>query len=143
MFARKSSGDTRAACLRLSGSWSLFCARIGPAVPSSVDSLVRALTCGRGLRGAVPIVSFRGVCLRVPPRRRDVEIDANIKTLAEKGVAYVTVAHLFHRQVAKNSPALPFLRWDWVYKMLLPQPRHDGLSRRGEAPCARWQGDRC
>ena len=61
------------------------------------------------------------------------EIDANIKTLARKGIAYVTVAHLFHRQVAKTAPALPFLRWDWVYNLLFPQPRHDGLTERGEA----------
>jgi microsomal dipeptidase-like Zn-dependent dipeptidase len=61
------------------------------------------------------------------------DVDANIKALAEKGVAYVTVAHLFYRQVAKNAPALPFLRWDWVYNVLFPQPRHDGLSDRGEA----------
>src|SRR5919108_2635616 len=61
------------------------------------------------------------------------EVDANIRTLAEKGVVYVTVAHLFHRQVAKNAPALPFLRWDWVYNVLFPKPRHGGLSARGEA----------
>jgi microsomal dipeptidase-like Zn-dependent dipeptidase len=61
------------------------------------------------------------------------EVDANIKTLAQRGVVYVTVAHLFHRQVAKAAPALPFLRWDWVYNLLFPQPRDDGLSDRGEA----------
>lgn len=61
------------------------------------------------------------------------EIDTNIAVLAGKGVAYVTVAHLFYRQVAKNAPALPFLRWDWVYNLLFPTPRRGGLSPLGAA----------
>jgi microsomal dipeptidase-like Zn-dependent dipeptidase len=61
------------------------------------------------------------------------EIKANVKTLADKGVVYVTVAHLFYRHVAKNAPALPFLRWDWVYNLLFPTPRRGGLTPLGEA----------
>jgi microsomal dipeptidase-like Zn-dependent dipeptidase len=61
------------------------------------------------------------------------EIDANIKKLADLGVGYVTVAHLLHRQVAKVGPAIPFLKWDWVYNLLFPKPRTQGLTPLGEA----------
>ena len=37
------------------------------------------------------------------------EVDANVTALAQRGVAYVTLAHLFWRRVAANAPALPFL----------------------------------
>ena len=61
------------------------------------------------------------------------EIDANVGTLAENGVAYVTVAHLFFRQVATNAPALPFLPSDAFYRWLFPQPEGEGLTELGEA----------
>ena len=38
----------------------------------------------------------------------------------ERGVLYITLAHLFWRQVATNAPALPFLP-DAVYNRLFPQ----------------------
>jgi microsomal dipeptidase-like Zn-dependent dipeptidase len=60
------------------------------------------------------------------------EIEANVKTLADKGVAYITVAHLFFRQVATNAPALPFLP-DWLYNVVFWQHRGEGLTARGEA----------
>lgn len=60
------------------------------------------------------------------------EIAANCKTLGEKGVAYVTVAHLFFRQVATNAPALPFMS-DKVYDFVFPQRGSDRLTPRGEA----------
>jgi microsomal dipeptidase-like Zn-dependent dipeptidase len=60
------------------------------------------------------------------------EIAANCKTLGEKGVGYVTVAHLFFRQVATNAPALPFMS-DTVYDFVFPQPGTDRLTSRGEA----------
>jgi membrane dipeptidase len=60
------------------------------------------------------------------------EIARNCATLADRGVAYVTVAHLFFRQVATNAPALPFLP-DSVYRLLFPQRRRDRLTPRGEA----------
>jgi microsomal dipeptidase-like Zn-dependent dipeptidase len=63
----------------------------------------------------------------------EAEVAANVATLASKGVAYVTVAHLLFREVATNAPALPFLRWDWVYNSLFPQPRDQGLTKRAEA----------
>jgi len=55
----------------------------------------------------------------------------NVRRLAEHGVAYVTLAHLFWRKVATNAPALPFLP-DWTYQLLFPQPA-EGLSALGLA----------
>jgi microsomal dipeptidase-like Zn-dependent dipeptidase len=63
---------------------------------------------------------------------KDHEIARNVRTLADKGVAYLTLAHLFFRQVATNAPALPFLP-DWLYKVVFPQRRSEGLTRRGKA----------
>jgi len=48
-------------------------------------------------------------------------IRANVRILAERGVASITVAHLFWRKVATNAPAVPFLP-DWLYTLLFPQP---------------------
>jgi microsomal dipeptidase-like Zn-dependent dipeptidase len=62
----------------------------------------------------------------------DAEIAANCATLAAKGVAYVTVAHLFFRQVATNAPALPFLPEPY-YGLFFPQRTKDRLTPRGEA----------
>jgi microsomal dipeptidase-like Zn-dependent dipeptidase len=59
------------------------------------------------------------------------EIDANVTELAGRGVAYVTLAHLFWRGVATNAPALPFLP-DWLYRFVFPQP-DVGLSPLGTA----------
>jgi microsomal dipeptidase-like Zn-dependent dipeptidase len=61
------------------------------------------------------------------------EISANVATLASKGVAYITPAHLFFRQVATNAPAIPFLRTDATYRWLFPQPADRGLTDRGVA----------
>jgi membrane dipeptidase len=60
------------------------------------------------------------------------EIARNCRTLADRGVAYMTVAHLFFRQVATNANALPFLP-DWLYDLVFPQPASDGLTPIGEA----------
>jgi microsomal dipeptidase-like Zn-dependent dipeptidase len=62
---------------------------------------------------------------------KDEEIARNVRTLAGKGVAYLTLAHLFFRQVATNAPALPFLP-DWLYNLVFPQRRSEGLTKRGE-----------
>jgi microsomal dipeptidase-like Zn-dependent dipeptidase len=59
------------------------------------------------------------------------EIDANVAELARRGVAYVTLAHLFWRGVATNAPALPFMP-DWLYKLVFTQPRV-GLTELGTA----------
>jgi microsomal dipeptidase-like Zn-dependent dipeptidase len=62
----------------------------------------------------------------------DEEIAANCAELARRGVAYVTVAHLFFRQVATNAPAIPFIP-DPLYGVLFPQRGRDRLTPRGEA----------
>jgi microsomal dipeptidase-like Zn-dependent dipeptidase len=62
----------------------------------------------------------------------DAEIAANVATLAGRGVAYITLAHLFFRQVATNANALPFLP-DAIYNVLFPQRAGEGLTPRGEA----------
>jgi membrane dipeptidase len=59
------------------------------------------------------------------------EVDANVTDLAGRGVAYVTLAHLFWRGVATNAPALPFLP-DWLYRLIFPSPEV-GLSDLGAA----------
>jgi microsomal dipeptidase-like Zn-dependent dipeptidase len=62
-------------------------------------------------------------------RGRD-EIQRNAATLARLGIAYVTVAHLFFRDVATNAPALPFLP-DWLYNRVFPQGADLGLTSIG------------
>jgi microsomal dipeptidase-like Zn-dependent dipeptidase len=62
----------------------------------------------------------------------EAEIAANVRDLAERGVAYVTLAHLFYRGVAQNSPALPFMP-DWLYNLVFPQKGKTGLTPLGEA----------
>jgi microsomal dipeptidase-like Zn-dependent dipeptidase len=60
------------------------------------------------------------------------QIKRNVAKLAALGVAYITVAHLFFREVATNAPALPFLP-DRVYNWAFPQDVPDGLTARGHA----------
>jgi microsomal dipeptidase-like Zn-dependent dipeptidase len=62
------------------------------------------------------------------------EIDANVTTLAKRGVAYVTLAHLFWREVATNAPALPFMP-DSLYRKLFAEPAV-GLTGLGRAAIA-------
>ncbi len=59
-------------------------------------------------------------------------IERNVAELARRGLAYVTVGHLFWRGVATTAPALPFLP-DWLYRLLFHQPRREGLSDVGRA----------
>jgi microsomal dipeptidase-like Zn-dependent dipeptidase len=62
----------------------------------------------------------------------DGEIATHCAELAKRGVAYVTVAHLFYRQVATNANAVPFIP-DRLYDFVFPQPHGDHLTPRGEA----------
>jgi microsomal dipeptidase-like Zn-dependent dipeptidase len=55
----------------------------------------------------------------------------SVAELAEAGVGYITLAHLFWREIATNAPALPFLS-DRFYHRLFPQP-DEGLSNLGRA----------
>lgn len=60
------------------------------------------------------------------------EIERNVAELKRRGVAYITLAHLFYRQVATNTPAIPFLPgrvYNWVFR----QPKGTGLAERGRA----------
>lgn len=61
----------------------------------------------------------------------DAEIEANCAELAARGVGYVTVAHLFFRQVATNANAVPFIP-DPLYDLFFPQRGKDRLTPRGE-----------
>ncbi|MET0600613.1 MAG: membrane dipeptidase [Baekduia sp.] len=63
-------------------------------------------------------------------------VTANVAELARRGVAYITLAHLFYRGVAANAPALPFLETDENYDKLFPQPAGVGLTELGEAAVA-------
>ena len=60
------------------------------------------------------------------------EIDAHVTELARKGIAYITLAHLFWRQVAADAPAIPFLS-DRAYAFLFPQRGVPGLTDLGRA----------
>jgi microsomal dipeptidase-like Zn-dependent dipeptidase len=57
------------------------------------------------------------------------EIRNAVGQLAARGVAYITLAHLFWRDIATNAPALTFLP-DSLYRFLFRQPR-EGLSKLG------------
>jgi microsomal dipeptidase-like Zn-dependent dipeptidase len=60
------------------------------------------------------------------------EVESSVARLAECGVAYVTLAHLFWRQVATNVPAIPFFS-DRAYNRLFPQNALRGLGELGQA----------
>ena len=60
------------------------------------------------------------------------EVTANVHELADRGVLYITLAHLFWRRVATNAPALPFLP-DAIYNLVFPQDKDAALSELGEA----------
>jgi microsomal dipeptidase-like Zn-dependent dipeptidase len=61
----------------------------------------------------------------------EASVAANVEALALRGVACITVAHLFWRRVATNAPAIPFLS-DRLYRLLFPQPAK-GLGDLGRA----------
>lgn len=59
------------------------------------------------------------------------DVEAAVNRLADRGVAYITLAHLIWRKVATDAPALPW--WtDAQYKRWLHQPE-EGLSELGRA----------
>jgi microsomal dipeptidase-like Zn-dependent dipeptidase len=59
------------------------------------------------------------------------EVDRAVTRLAQRGVAYIVLAHLFWRSVATNVPAIPFIP-DWLYRLVFPQPKR-GLTELGVA----------
>ncbi len=60
------------------------------------------------------------------------EVTTHVAELADNGVIYITLAHLFWRDIASNAPALPFLTDDW-YDRVFPQPPGVGLTKLGRA----------
>ena len=58
-------------------------------------------------------------------------IDEQVRRLAERGVVYITVAHLFFRGVAASAPALPALS-DEEYERVFHQEPGVGLTPLGE-----------
>jgi microsomal dipeptidase-like Zn-dependent dipeptidase len=58
-------------------------------------------------------------------------VRANVAELARRGVAYITLAHLFWRRVATNSVAVPLP--ERLYGLVFPQPPYEGLSELGVA----------
>jgi microsomal dipeptidase-like Zn-dependent dipeptidase len=59
------------------------------------------------------------------------EVTANVAELKRRGVVYVTLAHLFWREVATNAPAIPMIP-DGVYRFVFPEPE-EGLTELGKA----------
>ena len=68
------------------------------------------------------------------------EIRNAVGQLAARGVAYITLAHLFWRDIATNAPALPFLP-DALYRLIFRQPRK-GLSELGRIAAVAMLDDR-
>jgi microsomal dipeptidase-like Zn-dependent dipeptidase len=60
------------------------------------------------------------------------DVRRHVGELAERGVRYITLAHLFWRQVVTNAPAIPFLP-DRVYDCVFGQPKGVGLTDLGVA----------
>jgi microsomal dipeptidase-like Zn-dependent dipeptidase len=58
-------------------------------------------------------------------------VEHAVNLLAARGVAYITIAHLYWRHVATNVPAVPFVSDDF-YNWVFPQP-DVGLSELGRA----------
>ena len=59
------------------------------------------------------------------------EIEANVATLKRRGAVYVTLAHLFWREVATDAPAIPMIS-DGLYREVFRQPSL-GLTELGRA----------
>lgn len=79
--------------------------------------------------GKIAIVHCLEGGYHLGPTRDDVT--AAVETLADQGIAYITLAHLIWRGVATGAPALPW--WtDAQYHRWLPQP-DEGLSDLGKA----------
>jgi microsomal dipeptidase-like Zn-dependent dipeptidase len=58
-------------------------------------------------------------------------IEGNVKWLADRGILYITVAHLFFQGVATNAPAIPAFT-DWEYARIFREPHGVGLTDLGQ-----------
>lgn len=92
--------------------------------PAEMDAAVAA--------GKLAMVHCVEGAFHLGPTPDDVRRD--VAELASRGIAYITIAHLFYRLVATNSNAIPFVP-DFVYDLLFPQP-HIGLTELGRAAVA-------
>jgi microsomal dipeptidase-like Zn-dependent dipeptidase len=63
---------------------------------------------------------------------RPADIERHVAELADRGVVYITLAHLIYRQMATNTNAIPFLSAA-DYDKFFPQPEGEGLTERGVA----------
>jgi microsomal dipeptidase-like Zn-dependent dipeptidase len=98
--------------------------RLGPGAriattPEQLDDAVQA--------GELALVHAVEGGFHLPPGHE--QLHGAVAQLAARGVAYITIAHLFWRQVATNTNAIPFLP-DRVYAFLFPQPKL-GLTQHG------------
>ena len=59
------------------------------------------------------------------------KLDERVQWLSQHGVLYITVAHLFYRQVATEAPAVPAFT-DQEFLDKFPEPGNVGLTERGE-----------
>lgn len=59
------------------------------------------------------------------------KLDERVQWLSQQGVLYITVAHLFYRQVATEAPAIPAFT-DQEFHELFPEPEDVGLTELGE-----------
>jgi microsomal dipeptidase-like Zn-dependent dipeptidase len=60
------------------------------------------------------------------------KLNERVQWLSERGVLYITVAHLFYRQVATEAPAIPMFPTDQDFLRVFPEPAEPGLTERGE-----------
>lgn len=60
------------------------------------------------------------------------ELDSRVQWLSQQGVLYITVAHLFYRQVATEAPAIPMLT-DRKFRKFFPEPEGVGLTDLGRS----------
>ena len=58
-------------------------------------------------------------------------IAGNVKWLADRGIFYITIAHLFFQGVATNAPAIPLFT-DGEYDRIFHEPRGVGLTDLGQ-----------
>jgi microsomal dipeptidase-like Zn-dependent dipeptidase len=66
-------------------------------------------------------------------------VERAVKLLASRGVAYITIAHLFWRHFATNVPSVPFVS-DATYERWFPQP-DVGLTDLGRAAVRAMVGE--
>jgi microsomal dipeptidase-like Zn-dependent dipeptidase len=59
------------------------------------------------------------------------KFDERVQWLSQRGVLYITVAHLFYRQIATEAPAIPMFPTDRDFLNTFDEPGDVGLTDRG------------